>query len=170
MDSTKTQAVLEGLAEFPELSRATGTLLGMYTIKKDPGAKDVVHAACRQPAMLRENNVEKLHKMEEEGQIAKADQPTEWVNSMVRTAWNGKVGICIDPSDLNKVIKREHHPVCTVKEVISEIPNAKVFLSHHPSLPSSTHPLEVQVAKTSLQPKMLTGNLLAHYGQYVGGH
>lgn len=37
------------------------------------------------------------------------------------------VRICIDPSDLNKVIKREHHPMRTAKEVVSMIPGAKVF-------------------------------------------
>ncbi|KAK0131334.1 hypothetical protein N1851_033983 [Merluccius polli] len=46
---------------------------------------------------------------------------------MVAAVRNGKVRICIDPSDLNKVIKREHHPMRTVEEVVSMIPGAKVF-------------------------------------------
>ena len=54
-------------------------------------------------------------------------QPTEWVSSMVAAVKNGKVSICIDPSDLNKVIQREHHPMRTVEEVFSMIPGAKVF-------------------------------------------
>ena len=54
--------------------------------------------------------------MEEDGYIAKVEQPTEWVSSMVAVVKNGKVRICIDPSDLNKVIKREHHPMRTVEE------------------------------------------------------
>ena len=37
-----------------------------------------------------------------------------------------KVRICIDPSDLNKVIKREHYLMRTIA-VISTIPDAKVF-------------------------------------------
>ena len=32
-----------------------------------------------------------------------------------------------DPSDLNKFIKREHHPVHTVEKVAASIPDAKVF-------------------------------------------
>lgn len=55
------------------------------------------------------------------------DQPTEWVSSMVAVVRNGNVRICIDPSNLNKVTKREHHPMRTVEEVVSSIPGAKVF-------------------------------------------
>ncbi|VDI40084.1 Hypothetical predicted protein [Mytilus galloprovincialis] len=50
------------------------------------------------------------------------------VNSMVTVIKpNGKIRICIDPRDLNKAILREHYPLKTVEEVISQMPNAKVF-------------------------------------------
>ncbi len=61
------------------------------------------------------------------GYIAKVDQPTEWVSSMVTVVRNGKIRICIDPSDLNKAIKREHYPMRTIEEVVSAILGAKVF-------------------------------------------
>ena len=35
--------------------------------------------------------------------------------------------ICLDASDLNKVIKREHHLMRTVEEVGSAMPDAKIF-------------------------------------------
>ena len=38
-----------------------------------------------------------------------------------------KIRICIDLSDLNKAIKREHYPMHTTEEVISTMPGAKVF-------------------------------------------
>ncbi|KAL2085061.1 hypothetical protein ACEWY4_020579 [Coilia grayii] len=122
-----TECVPAGLDDFPELSRTTGTLPGKYTIKLEPNARGVVHPVRRQPAALREKIIEKLHEMENDGYITKVEQPTEWVSSMVAAVRNGKVRICIDPSDLNKVIKREHHPMRTVEEVVSMIPGAKVF-------------------------------------------
>ena len=64
--------------------------------------------------------------MEEDVYIPKVEQPTKWVSSMVAVVRNGKVRICMDPSDLNKVIKREHHPMRTIEEVVSMIPGAKV--------------------------------------------
>lgn len=40
---------------------------------------------------------------------------------------NGKLRICIDPRDLNKALKREHYPMPTIEDVLTRIPNAKVF-------------------------------------------
>lgn len=40
---------------------------------------------------------------------------------------NDKIRICLDPSDLNKVVKRAHHPMKTVEDIVSNIPNACVF-------------------------------------------
>lgn len=37
-----------------------------------------------------------------------------------------QVRICIDPSDLNKAINREHYPMHTIEEVISTMPVATV--------------------------------------------
>lgn len=42
-------------------------------------------------------------------------------------ATSPKYRICTDPSDFNKVINREHYPMHTVEEVVSAMPDAKVF-------------------------------------------
>lgn len=126
-DNAETQCVPVGLDEFPELTHTTGTLPGKYSIKLEPGSKGVVHPVRRQPAALREKITQKLVEMEQDGYITKVEQPTEWVSSMVAAVRNGKDRICIDPSDLNKVIKREHQPMRTAEEVVSMIPGTKVF-------------------------------------------
>jgi transposase InsO family protein len=113
--------------EFPELARNTGTLPGEYSIKLDDGAVGVVHAVRRQPAALRARIIDKLHEMESDGFIERVEQPTEWVSSMVVAVRNDKIRICIDPTDLNKVIKREHYPMRTIEDVVSDIPGATVF-------------------------------------------
>ena len=119
--------VPEGLHEFPDLTQTTGTLPGTYTIKLEPNAEGVIHAARRLPVALKERAINKLHEMEDNGYIVKVTEPTEWVSSMVVSIQGDKVRICIDPSDLNKVIKREYYPMRTIEEVISTIPDAKVF-------------------------------------------
>lgn len=121
------EAIPQGLCDFPELVRTTGTLPGKYTIKIQPNAKGVVHPVRRQPATLKEKIVQKLHEMEEDGYIARVEQPTEWVSSMVAVYRGDKIRICIDPSDLNKVIKREHYPMRTVEEVVASMPGAQIF-------------------------------------------
>ena len=46
---------------------------------------------------------------------------------MVTVIKPNKVGICLDPRDLNLAIKREHYPMKTIEEIVAEIPGAKVF-------------------------------------------
>ena len=61
------------------------------------------------------------------GVIVKQREATPWVNSMVTVQKGDKIRICIDPTDLNKVIMREHHPTITVEGVAAQIGNAKQF-------------------------------------------
>ncbi|KAK2725150.1 hypothetical protein QYM36_001561 [Artemia franciscana] len=54
--------------------------------------------------------------------------PTDWVNSLVIVEKPDKsLRICIDPHDLNKAIKRPHHPMPTFDEAIQKHEGAKFF-------------------------------------------
>ena len=60
--------------------------------------------------------------------MARVSEPTPWVSSMVIVKKkNGRVRICLDPKDLNKVVKRSHYPLPTIEEVATRLSNAKVF-------------------------------------------
>ena len=60
--------------------------------------------------------------------IKKCTEPTAWVHSLaVAKKKNNKLRVCLDPSDLNRAVMREHFPMQTVEDVISRMPNAKVF-------------------------------------------
>ncbi len=72
------------------------------------------------------NLVKRIHEIDP-GHIAKVTQPTDWVNSMVVARKGEKIRICLDLSDLNKAVKREHYPIPTVEEIAAKIPDAKVF-------------------------------------------
>jgi hypothetical protein len=51
---------------------------------------------------------EELDRIVEEKIIVKGDEPSDWVNNMVTVVKpNGSLRIYLDPSDLNKVIKRQ---------------------------------------------------------------
>ena len=66
--------------------------------------------------------------MENLGVIKKCTEPTAWVHSLVvAKKKNNKLRVCMDPSDLNHAVMREHFPMPTVEDVISRMPNAKVF-------------------------------------------
>ena len=49
------------------------------------------------------------------------------MNMVVVRKSNGKLQICIDPKDLNKVIQRSHYPIPTLDEILPDLREAKVF-------------------------------------------
>ena len=51
-------------------------------------------------------------------------EPTDWVYSIVAAQKKGKqeIRLCITPKDLNTALKRPHHPVCSVEEAASRMP------------------------------------------------
>ena len=66
--------------------------------------------------------------MESQNIIARVTKPTDWVNSLVvREKENGRLRLCLDPKDLNKAIKREHHPILTLEEITPNLTGAKLF-------------------------------------------
>ena len=105
-----------------------GCLEGTYQIKIDPTVSPVVHPPLKIPFTKREKVKQELERVEKLGVIRKAEEPTEWVSSLVvEKKPNGKVRLRLDPRDLNKAIQREHCPMKTVEEVAAELSDAKVL-------------------------------------------
>ena len=66
--------------------------------------------------------------METLGVIVKETEPTDWVSSLVTVEKPDKtLRVCLDPKDLNKAIKRSHHPLPTVDETLDKLAGAKIF-------------------------------------------
>ncbi len=65
--------------------------------------------------------------MEQDGFIKRVTEPTDWVSSMAVAQKKEKIRICLDPSNLNRAIKRSIYPMKTVEQVMSEMKGAKVF-------------------------------------------
>ena len=55
-------------------------------------------------------------------------EPTDWVSSMVIVQKPDKqIRLCLDPTDLNKFIRREHFPLPTIEELCTNLSGVKVF-------------------------------------------
>ena len=55
-------------------------------------------------------------------------EPTDWVSSLVVVEKkNGKLRVCLDPKNLNAVLKRSHYPMPTFEDIIPDLNKAKVF-------------------------------------------
>ncbi|XP_048589536.1 uncharacterized protein K02A2.6-like [Nematostella vectensis] len=104
-----------------------------YHITLEEGAEPVIHPPRSVPVHLRELYKQEIDTMLEAVVIEPVDTPTDWVNSIVLTETTNdkgeitKIRVCLDPRDLNKWIKREHHYTKTVDEVVTQLSDAEYF-------------------------------------------
>ena len=71
-----------------------------------------VPVAMRQPL---KDEPERLVKLKV---ITQVDEPTEWVSqSVITLKKNGKVRLCLDHQELNKVLLREHYIMPTIDDI-----------------------------------------------------
>lgn len=96
-------------------------------MKLKPGAIPIVKPARRIAIALREKVKTELERMEAQQVIAKVTVPTDWASHMVVVTKKDKVRICLDPSDLNRVLCREHFPMATLEDIAQRLHGAKVF-------------------------------------------
>ena len=116
------------LKQYHEAFEGIGTFPGECKIHVDHTAQPVVHPPRKVPVALQSKVKAELDRMQSLGVIAKVDEPTDWVNSMVvAEKGNGQIRICLDPRDLNKAIQRPHYPLRTIDDVLPQLSGAKYF-------------------------------------------
>ena len=98
-------------------------------IELDPNVRPV-HAQVRRVPVAKLGRVnEELERLSSEDIIKPVTQPTDWLsNILVKETPNGKLRICIDPSQtINKAIRRPKYTIPTIEEKLPLLTNAKVF-------------------------------------------
>lgn len=76
--------------------------------------------ACHVPHGLQDRLIEKLDQMEHDRIIGKTDKPMDWVNSLVIVEKkDGSLRLCLDPKDLNSVIRQENFQIPSFEDVVS---------------------------------------------------
>ena len=107
---------------------AFSELNGEHHTNLDLSVPAVVNPPRRIPFLLKDKVKIELDRMLRLGIICKVEEPTEWVNWIVIVEkQNGSIHICLDPKDLNQVIKREHSPLQTADEIVSDMAAAQYF-------------------------------------------
>lgn len=79
------------------------------------------------PHAIKQSVKNELDNMVKMDVIRPITEPTPIVSNMVIVKKNGKIRICIDPSDLNKQVLRRHYPLKTVEEVAANVVGSKFF-------------------------------------------
>ena len=123
---TLSPEVHELQAEAPEICTYADLFdgkLGKLPVKHkmtiDSNTIPVVRSAQKIPVAMKMNVKDELDLMERDGIISQVTEPTDWVSNLVAAKKKDKheIRICLNPHDLNLVLKRSHHPLKTVEDV-----------------------------------------------------
>ena len=113
---------------YPNSFDRLGSLKGEYNIWIDPTVKPATHARRKVPIESNKAIDKEQDYLIEEEIITEQVEPTPWVSSVTFPMKpNGEVRVCLDPSNLNKAIIREHHKPMTVEEIAHELAGATVY-------------------------------------------
>ena len=113
---------------YPNSFDRLGSLKGAYNIRVDPTVKPATHARRKVPIESKEAIDKELDYLIEEEIITEQVEPTPWVSSVTFPRKpNAEVRVCLDPSNLNKAIIREHHKHKMVEEIAHELARATVY-------------------------------------------
>ena len=116
------------LAEYADVFTGLGCFPGEHHIVIDTNVTPVIHAPRRVPLSLQPKLKQTLEAMVKTGTIVKRDEPTDWVSSLLLVEKpNGKIRLCLDSTDLNRAIKREHYAIPTSEDVIVKLHGTKIF-------------------------------------------
>ena len=111
------------------LKGLTSSQVLLYTIHLDPSIQPK-QTPCRPvPIHLKETFKQEIDKMLQAGVLKPVREATPWINSFVLVeskdrAGNHKLGICLDPTNLNKAIIREPYHFKTPEDIANLIARA----------------------------------------------
>ena len=113
---------------YQDVFEGLGTLGPALHLEVDPEMSPVQLPPRKIPESLEQPLREHLDELVKLEVIERVDYPTDWVSAIVVAPKpNGKIRLCLDPRPLNKALKRCHHPIPTIDDVLPELSNAKVF-------------------------------------------
>lgn len=125
-DNNQRSKLVEEFADI--FSDIHGEFPGEHHITTDPAVQSVIHAPRKVALALQPKLKSMLDDMVCKGVLIKREEPTDWVNSLVIVQKpNGSLRICLDPRDLNRAIKREHHAIPTFEDIAHKLHGKKLF-------------------------------------------
>ena len=92
--------------------------IGNAKIVVDKNVTPVKHSPRCVPKALRKDVKKKNIELQEKGIIKKAEEPSEWISSMVVVVKANKIRICLDPKDLNYAVQHPKFQMPTLEELL----------------------------------------------------
>ncbi|UYV78262.1 K02A2.6-like, partial [Cordylochernes scorpioides] len=113
--------------KYEDVFKGLGMLPKEYHIEIEKEATPVQQHPRRIPIGLKAEFKRKLDDLEGRGIIERVQKSSSWISNLVLVKKQNKLRVCLDPRDLNKVIKRPHFQIPTIDEILPSLNNAKIF-------------------------------------------
>ena len=96
----------------------------------EPASVPVQHASRRTPVVLREEEKTKVADLKKKRAPGKRNVQHRISNllAVVVVSKPGKIRICLDPPELNKVIKRSKYHISTIEKLLPKLCKVKVAI------------------------------------------
>lgn len=105
-----------------DLFTGIGKFKNKCTIQIRDNVLPVARPPRRVPNSLKEKLMNHLHKLESDGIIAKENGAVEWASNLVVVEKpDGSLRVCLDPSELNKALKREYWLIPKIEEICTNL-------------------------------------------------
>ena len=118
----------ENLEQYGNCFESVGCFQGEFHITVDAAVSPVERSLRHVPEALKEALRNELDSLVTQRILAKVTEPTDWVNSLVCvTKSNSALRLCLDPKDLNQVIKRPHYFTPTLEDILPKLSSARCF-------------------------------------------
>jgi len=117
------------IAENIDVFEGSGTFKKTCKFEIDEKSTPVACPPRRIPYTVRDKLKSTLIKMVRDGIITKVENPQGWISNLVIVEkTDGKIRLCLDPRDLNKVIKRPKDVLIpTINELTEKLANKRYF-------------------------------------------
>jgi RNase H-like domain found in reverse transcriptase/Reverse transcriptase (RNA-dependent DNA polymerase)/Integrase zinc binding domain/Integrase core domain len=120
-------SAFEIIKQFADVFDGIGKLDTPVTLEIDESVKPVIDYPRRIPIAVKPLIEKTIIELEDLGMIEKVNYHTDWVSNSLLVSRNGKYRLCIDPSYLNKALKRANYQMPTIEEILPELAKAKIF-------------------------------------------
>ena len=121
----------EIMKRYGDVFDTLGCLPGELHFQINKDVPPVQHVPRKIPIAMKEQVTKKIEGLIEKKIVAKVNEPTDWISSMVvvKKHDNNKLRICIDPRDLNKALEIPHYQQPTIEDILPKLSKANIFFS-----------------------------------------
>ena len=116
------------MEECADVFDTLGCLPGELHLEVHKSIRPVQHMSWKIPVAMKEKIMQKIDELIEQKIVAKVNEPTDWIRSMVvdKKAQSSKLCICIDTHDFNQALQTPLYPQPTIEGILPQLSKGKV--------------------------------------------